>query len=129
MTATFEDQRYGVISLQTDESGTFKLGESPEYFRDSLAHLESTVRSLGRQQTHLAELHQHHLLILQDKTNSRLKLLTIISGVFLPLMFIVGLYEMNFQYMPELHWRYGNPFVLTMMTTIAGGLLWVFYKN
>jgi len=129
LTATFEDQRYGVTSLQTVESDAFELEESREYFRDLLAHLESTVRSLGRQQTHLAELHQHHLLTLQDKTNSRLKLLMIISGVFLPLMLIVGIYGMNFRNMPELHWRYGYPLVLTMMAIIGGGLLWVFYKK
>jgi magnesium transporter len=78
LTATIEDQRYCITSLQTVESDAFELGESREYFRDLLAHLESTVRSLGRQQTHLAELHQHHLLTLQDKTNSRLKVLTIL---------------------------------------------------
>jgi Mg2+ and Co2+ transporter CorA len=47
LTATIEDQRYCITSLQTVESDAFELGESREYFRDLLAHLESTVRSLG----------------------------------------------------------------------------------
>ena len=129
LTATLEDQRYGVSSLQSVASDAFDPTAFREYFRDTFAHLDSTVRSLGRQQTHLSELHQHHLLTLQDKTNNRLKLLTIISGVFLPLMLIVSLYGMNFKYMPELQWRYGYPLVLTIMATIAGGLLWMFYKK
>jgi len=128
-TATLEDQRYCVSSLQSIESDIFDLTAFREYFRDTLAHLDSTVRSLGRQQTHLSELHQHHLLTLQDKTNSRLRLLTIISGVFLPLMLIVGIYGMNFRYMPELQWHYGYPIVITIMASIAGGLLWIFYRK
>jgi len=69
------------------------------------------------------------LLTLQDKTNSRLKLLTILSGVFLPLMLLVGIYGMNFRYMPELQWHFGYPLVITMMASIAGGLLWIFYRK
>ncbi len=129
LTATLEDQRYCVSSLQTVESDAFDPTAFREYFRDTLAHLDSTVRSLGRQQTHLAELHQHHLLTLQDKTNSRLKMLTILSAVFLPLMLIVGVYGMNFRYMPELQWHYGYPLVLVLMVGIAGGLLWMFYRK
>jgi len=129
LAATFEDQRYCVTALQTVDSEALDLSEFREYFRDSLAHLEYAVRSLGRQQAHLAELHQHYLLTLQDKTNSRLKLLTIISTVFLPLMLVAGIYGMNFQHMPELQWSYGYPLVVAVMAALAGCLLWMFYRR
>lgn len=63
--------------------------------------------------------------MLQEKTNQRLKFLTIISAVFLPLMLVTGLYGMNFRYMPEL----GYPLVLAAMGALAGILLWTFYRK
>jgi len=84
LSVTFEDQRYCVTALQTVESEVFDITDLREYFRDSLAHLEYALRSVGRQQARLAELHQHYLLTLQEKTNRRLRLLTIISAIFMP---------------------------------------------
>lgn len=126
---TCEEQHYCVTTLQTIESDLFDVRELREYFRDSLTHLEYVLRSAGRQQAHLAELHQHFVIIVQDKTNKRLRLLTIISAVFMPLMLIAGIYGMNFKQMPELAWRYGYPAVIILMFTLAGGLLWIFYRK
>jgi magnesium transporter len=47
-----------------------------------------------------------------------MKLLTIISTVFIPLTFIAGVYGMNFKYMPELEWRWGYPAVWAVMIAI-----------
>ena len=44
----------------------------------------------------------------------------------MPLTFIAGIYGMNFEFMPELHWRYGYFLVLGAMAVIAGGLFWYF---
>ncbi len=125
----FEDQRHCVTALQTAESEVFDISEFREYFRDSLAHLEYAIRSVGRLQARLNEIHQHHLLTLQEKTNRRLRLLTIISAVFMPLTLIAGIYGMNFRYMPELNWRYGYPLVLAAMAAIASALLWIFHRK
>jgi magnesium transporter len=57
--------------------------------------------------------------MLSNKMNQIMKLLTIISTIFIPLTFIVGLYGMNFDFMPELHWRYGYLFVWIVMTLIT----------
>jgi magnesium transporter len=48
-----------------------------------------------------------------------MKLLTIISTIFIPLTFIVGIYGMNFDHMPELRWRYGYFAVMGVMLVIA----------
>ena len=129
LSITIEDQRNCVTALQTVESDAFDITDFREYFRDSLAHLEYALRSVGRQQAHLAELHQHYLISLQDKTNKRIRLLTILSAVFMPLTLIAGIYGMNFRYMPEIAWRFGYPFVIVVMIMLAGGLLWVFYRK
>jgi magnesium transporter len=71
--------------------------------------LEYALRSVGGQQVHLAELHQHDLISLQDKTNQRIRFLTIISAVFMSLTLIAGIYGMKFQYIPEISWRFGHP--------------------
>jgi len=129
LSITFEDQRHCVAALQTAESEVFDIRDFREYFRDSLSHLEYALRSVGRQQARLAEIHQHYLLTLQDKTNKRIKLLTIISAIFMPLTLITGIYGMNFRYMPELKWPYSYPLVIAVMIALAGALLWIFYRK
>jgi magnesium transporter len=49
------------------------------------------------------------------KTNDVMKILTIFSAYFLPLTFIVGVYGMNFRFMPELDWEWGYPAVILLM--------------
>jgi len=63
------------------------------------------------------------------KTNDIIRILTVVSTIFIPLTFITGLYGMNFRYMPELYWRYGYPFVLLLMLAIALGMLLYFRKK
>jgi len=58
-----------------------------------------------------------------------MKTLTIIATIFIPLTFIVGLYGMNFTYMPELTSRYAYPAVLLGMTTIAMVMLLYFRRK
>ena len=129
LSITFEDQRQSVAAMQTAESEIFNISDFREYFRDSLSHLEYALRSTGRQQARLAEIHQHYLLTLQDKTNKRLRLLTIISAIFMPLTLITGIYGMNFRYMPELKWPYSYPFVIAVMIALAVTLLCIFYRK
>jgi magnesium transporter len=59
-----------------------------------------------------------------------MKRLTVISAVLMPLTVITGVYGMNFEFMPEIHWRYGYPFALGLMAAAAGTLLfWMKRKN
>lgn len=53
-----------------------------------------------------------------QKTNEVMKVLTLFSAYFLPLTFIVGIYGMNFDHMPELRHRYGYPIIMLMMLLI-----------
>lgn len=129
LSITFEEQHHCVTTLQTIESEFFDIKDFREYFRDSLSNLEYAIRSIGRQQAHLSELRQHYIVTLQDKTNRRLRLLTIISAVFMPLTLIAGIYGMNFRYMPELKWHYAYPAVIAVMGAIAGGLLLIFHRK
>ncbi len=125
----FEDQRHCVAALQTTESEFFNIQNLREYFRDSLSNLEYALRSVGRQQARLAEIHQHYLLTLQDKTNKRINLIAIISAIFMPLTLITGIYGMNFRFMPELQQSDAYPVVIFVMVTIAVVLLFIFQRK
>jgi magnesium transporter len=54
-----------------------------------------------------------------QRTNEIIRVLTIFSVFFLPLTFIVGVYGMNFDFMPELRWRLGYPGVLLLMAAVT----------
>ena len=66
----------------------------------------------------LSGLMDTYLSSINMQTNEIMKVLTIISTLFIPLTFITGLYGMNFDYMPELHWKPGYFVVLGVMGII-----------
>ena len=128
LAATFEDQLYCVSTLQTIESDAFSIDGLHDYFRDVVSHLEHATRSISRQLTRLNTVQQEYQLRLHDRTSDRLRLLTVISAIFLPLMLITGIYGMNFHNMPELGWRCGYFGVLSAMVVIAVAMLWGFFR-
>lgn len=65
---------------------------------------------------------------LSMRTNEVMRVLTIISTIFIPLTFLVGVYGMNFEDMPELHWQYGYAGVWTVMPGVALGML-AFFRH
>lgn len=69
-----------------------------------------------------------YLTLSSQKTNEVMRILTAFSAFFLPLTFIVGVYGMNFESMPELKLYYGYPMVLIGMATISFGI-WIWFKR
>ncbi len=66
---------------------------------------------------------------LSHRTNDIVKVLTIVSGVFIPLTFIVGVYGMNFDIMPELRWTYGYAGIWIIMSIITIVQLYYYYRK
>lgn len=62
------------------------------------------------------------------RMNEVMKVLTIVTSLFIPLSFLAGIYGMNFKFMPELDWNYGYPAVLALMALLALGML-LFFKQ
>ncbi len=81
-----------------------------------------TVDMLNNRATELIQL--YHSMI-SNTMNEIMKILAIISTIFMPLSFIVGLYGMNFEYMPELKWHYGYYITLGLMASLV--ILMIFY--
>jgi magnesium transporter len=63
-----------------------------------------------------------HMGIMSNRMNAAMQRLTAITIIFLPLTFIVGNYGMNFEYMPELHWKYGYLFATLLNIGVAIGI-------
>ena len=87
--------------------------------------------SLSFDETHddSANLSTTYLSIVSLKTNDVMKLLTIFSVFFMPLTFIVGIYGMNFKFMPELEWRFGYPLIMVGMLVICVLIFWWFKRK
>lgn len=88
-----------------------------------VADLVDTYRDItnGLQELYLSELSLRMSKVMQ--------LLTIITTFFVPLTFIVGIYGMNFKYMPELEWKYGYPAVWAIMLLLVLVLTYIFRKK
>lgn len=69
-----------------------------------------------------------YLSISGQKTNEVIRVLTIFSVFFMPLTFIVGIYGMNFEHMPELHWEYGYVFSIFLMILVTV-LIYLWFKR
>ena len=67
--------------------------------------------------------------IASQRTNEIMRVLTVFSVFFMPLTFIVGVYGMNFKFMPELAWYYGYPVVMLLMVGISIGIYFWFKKK
>jgi magnesium transporter len=61
--------------------------------------------------------------------NEVMKTLTLVSVIFMPLTFIVGVYGMNFEHMPELEWKYGYFAILALMFVLFLGMIYYFRKK
>ncbi len=95
------------------------------YIRDLYDH---NVQLLDMTETYrdmLNSLQDLYLSEISFKMNQVMQVLTVITTIFVPLAFLSGLYGMNFENMPELHWKYGYFVLLTVMASIAiGSLVW-----
>jgi magnesium transporter len=70
-----------------------------------------------------------YLSAVNNRLNETMKRLTVIGALLAPLTVITGFYGMNFSHMPELHWRYGYLYVLTVMCAVSLGLIYWFKKK
>lgn len=118
----------------TYESAGFVQEENRPFYRDCYDHVIQIIDIMENLRERLSGLTDLYLSSISNKMNEVMKLLTIIATIFMPLGFITGLYGMNFDTnspynMPELSWRFGYVYALSMMFLIAGGLTLYCYKK
>ena len=104
------------------------------YLRDAVDHATQVVDLVETYREFAASLMDLYLSSVNNRMNEVVKVLTIISTIFLPLSFIASVYGMNFDTaasrfnMPELRWIYGYPFALVLMGLVALAMLWGFKR-
>lgn len=106
--------RDALSKLIKDESG-FIEPSTLRYFSDIYDHVVHLIDSLDTYKDLSSGLMDIYINTLNTRTNEVMKVLTVISVIFMPLTFIVGVYGMNFEFMPELHYRLGYPIVWGVM--------------
>ena len=103
--------------------------ENRIYFTDVYQHLLHVSESLDTQREMISAVMEMHMSGLSNRMNQIMKVLTVMSTVFIPLTFISGIYGMNFEYMPELKWKYGYFGVWGIMISMIIVMLWLFKKR
>ena len=99
------------------------------YLRDVEDHLQRVAETIDLYRDMLGGMVDAYLSSLSNRLNDVMRVLTVISTIFIPLTFIVGVYGMNFDTLPELHWRWSYPIVWAFMLAVGAGLLVVFRRR
>lgn len=116
-----------LYSYQT-QKGINRDSTIKRYHNDLNDHALQIIKDIQNQQDQLKNLHELHLTNINTQTNLVMRRLTIIATIFIPLTFIAGVYGMNFDYMPELHLKYGYFYILGVMG-IVGAFMYYFIKR
>jgi len=111
-------------------------GESPliqsamiVFLRDVYDHTIQIIDSVETFRDIVSGMLDIYLSSMSNKMNEVMKVLTIIATIFIPLTFIVGVYGMNFKYMPELEWLWGYCMVWGIIIGVALGMITYFRKK
>jgi magnesium transporter len=99
------------------------------YLRDLYDHTIQVIDNIETFRDMLSGMLDIYLSSLSNRMNEIMKVLTIIATIFIPLTFVVGLYGMNFKYMPELSWPWGYPLILTLMLAVSVFMLIYFRRK
>lgn len=115
-------------SLEHGQISQFK-NETLVYMRNALNHVHQIIDTIETHRDIISGMHDIYLSSVSHKLNEIMKLLTIISTIFIPLTFVSSIYGMNFAHMPELKHPWGYPGVILLMGGIAIGMLVAFKKR
>lgn len=108
-------------ALVTDATGIF--------LRDVYDHTIQILDTVETFRDVLSGLLDLYLSIISNRMNEVMKVLTIIATIFIPLTFIAGIYGMNFDHIPELHWRWSYPALWLIMLTVGGIMIYYFKRK
>ena len=98
------------------------------YLRDVYDHTIQVIDALETCRDMVSGMLDIYLSSISNKMNEVMKTLTIIATIFIPLTFVAGLYGMNFEFMPELHWRFAYPLLLLVMVVI-GIIMLIYFRR
>jgi magnesium transporter len=92
-------------------------------------HVIQIGDTIETQREMVSSMMEVYLSSVSYRLNGVMKVLTIITTIFMPLSFIASIYGMNFEHMPELQSRWGYPAVLGLMAITGSGMLYFFKQK
>lgn len=99
------------------------------YFRDLYDHVIQVSENIDIYREMTRGLMEMYMTTISNRMNEVMKVLTIIATIFIPLTFIVGVYGMNFEYIPELKWKYSYFVLWGIMILIFLSMLYYFRRK
>jgi len=114
-------QREIFSSILRDEFKGIK-SSTRTYFRDVYDHVIEVIDVVENYRELGSGFMDVYLSSISNKLNDVMKVLTVISTIFMPLTFLAGIYGMNFKYMPELEYQYSYPLLLVVMAVLGIGM-------
>ncbi|MCL2196368.1 MAG: magnesium/cobalt transporter CorA [Treponema sp.] len=118
--------RNNLLLISRQES-FFQTGEIKPFLQDLIENLDHAVMQVEHYREWLSSIMEVNLSVLSYQLNKVMKVLAMISAIFIPLSFIAGIYGMNFENMPELGTSFGYFIVLGVMCLVAIVMI-VFFK-
>jgi len=118
-----------MLSNLVHEEAPLITSNTALYLRDLHDHVMQVLDTIDSYRELVASLMDLYLSQASNRMNNVMKVLTVISVIFMPVTFIVGIYGMNFDYMPELRWHYGYHSVWIFMIILVIGMLIYFRKK
>jgi magnesium transporter len=104
------------------------IKQKQEYFSDIHDHLLKLTEMIDANREITNDIRDSYLSLNSHQTNRIMKVLTVITTIFMPLTFIAGVYGMNFENMPELTWNLGYFLILSIMFSI-GVAMYLWFKK
>jgi magnesium transporter len=117
-----------LASIQRSESPLLNE-KTKRYFRDIYDHVIRVNEAIESYRDLIAGMLDIYLSSVSNKMNETMKILTVFASIFIPLTFIAGVYGMNFEYMPELKWKWGYPALWFVFIGVSIFLLRFFKKK
>lgn len=99
------------------------------FFNSIYDHAVHIIESVESQRDILSGLMDIYLTNISNRMNSVMKVLTIIATIFMPLSFVAGVYGMNFNYLPELQWKFGYLYFWGICIICTTLMLYLFWKK
>ncbi len=118
-----------VLNTLTRGDYAFFQRDTMVYLRDAFDHTLHLIESLEAAREAIGGMLDLYMSAQSNRLNVQMRVLTVITIIFMPLTLIAGIYGMNFDNMPELHWHYGYFYIIGLMLLIAAALLLVFWRR
>ena len=118
-----------VINAMEREEPKLISDEAKLFLRDVYDHTIQIADTVESYRDILSEMFNIYLSVKADNTNEVMKVLTIFAAIFIPLTFVAGIYGTNFEFVPELKWKYSYFVMIGAMIVITGVMLRFFRKR